>query len=101
ARVVSPRPRQCRAFRAPRRRAAPVCRDGREPARRQGPARLARVVGSPGLGGEGPVPAIAKGGGQAKMTIPTRRQRPRGLTAIAVLVCLIIVTMVAGSVLKV
>ena len=35
------------------------------------------------------------------MTIFTRRQRPRGLTAVAVLVCLIIVTMVAGSVLKV
>ena len=35
------------------------------------------------------------------MTITTRRQQPRGLTAVAVLVCLIIVTMVAGSVLKV
>jgi type II secretory pathway pseudopilin PulG len=35
------------------------------------------------------------------MTISTRKQRPRGLTAVAVLVCLIIITMVAGALLKV
>jgi type II secretory pathway pseudopilin PulG len=35
------------------------------------------------------------------MIVSDRRRRPRALTAVAVLVCLIIVTLVAGAVLKV
>jgi hypothetical protein len=35
------------------------------------------------------------------MIVTTRTQRHRGLTAVAVLICLIIITMIAGAVLKV
>ena len=80
-----------------------VRRTDRRPGGRQEPDRSATEIRDPGPGGQERRPGSRRGEGRGReaMKVTSTRSTRRGLTAVAVLVCLVIVTMVSGVLLKV